>query len=533
MFLVTAAEMQAMDRNTIEFFGIPGRILMENAGRGATAHFLETILKATDRNGIAVAAGRGNNGGDGFVMARYLAQLGLPVHVYLLAPRSRVQGDAAANLDLLQPLNVPVTEIQDPSTLTAASDRLQRHDIWIDALLGTGLTSPVRGIYQQMIDTLNAWGKPVFAVDIPSGVDSDTGRIRGTAIQAHATATFGFAKCGHLQYPGAALSGRLRIIEIGIPPHIARKIGCQQHLITSWTVQKALPARAPDAHKGHAGHLLVVAGSVGKSGAALMTAMAAARTGTGLVTLGLPVGLNRVVEDKALEVMSLPLPETVRGSLSEAALEPILAACQGKSCLALGPGLGTEEATKQLVLKIITETRLPLVIDADGLNNVVGELDLLKERSGEIILTPHPGEMARLCRTSTKEIQQDRIARARQLAVQYGIHLVLKGAGSVVAHPNGEIFINPTGNAGMATGGMGDVLTGIIAGCICIGCSAQDAANIGVFLHGLAADQVQQSMGPYGYLASDVIAALPGTLRTVLNDAPRSGPELDRLFYQH
>ena len=516
MILVTASEMQQMDRRTIESFGIPGRVLMENAGRGATRFFFEQFSNLKKKR-IGVIAGHGNNGGDGFVMARYLAQAGIAVKVYLLAANNRVKGDAAANLKLLKPLEIPVVEIPDEISFSAHQPDMAALDVWIDAILGTGLKSDVKGHIQIVIDFINALERPVFAVDIPSGLNSDTGQPCGTCIRASATATFGFAKTGHMIYPGAGYTGALEIVDIGIPPHIVETVAPKQFLLTADLIKSYLTPRVEDAHKGTTGHLLVVAGSSGKTGAAAMTSISALRAGAGLVTLGIGQSLNAVLEAQMLEAMTVPLPDSRDGALGESAFDAIQKLMFGKKCLAIGPGLGQAPGTGRLVCRIIKESQIPVVVDADGINHLVGQVQILKNARVPIVLTPHPGEMARLLKVNVGKIQQDRINSARSVAIDLNVHVILKGARTVIAHPDGRIFINATGNAGMASGGMGDVLTGIIAGLIVQGFSPEAAAHAGVYLHGAAADSLAQSIGPYGYLAGDVMTAIPGEIKKILN----------------
>jgi NAD(P)H-hydrate epimerase len=514
MYLVTADEMREMDRRTIESFGLPGRILMENAGLGATRFFLKRF-KDIENKRIGVVAGRGNNGGDGFVMARYLAQRGMAVTVYLLSERKKVAGDAAANLSLLPSLNVPVIEMPDPQSFSAHKTAMRHEAIWIDAILGTGLRSDVKGFFREVIDFLNHLNRPIFAVDIPSGLDSDTGRPCGTCIRADATATFAFAKTGHFLLPGADYTGNLKIVEIGIPPHVADSVKPLQYLLTPDLIRTVFQPRPLDSHKGHTGHLLVIAGSPGKTGAAAMTAMSAMRTGAGLVTLGIPASLNPILETHVTEAMTEPLPETKEGVLGEASFNRIMALLSDKKCLAIGPGIGTNPETKTLVQRLLQESTKPMVIDADGLNCLIGCTEILKNFEKPAVLTPHPGEMARLIGTTAAEVQKDRIHCARDFAQRFNVHIVLKGARTIVAHPDGRVFINPTGNPGMASGGMGDVLTGIIAGFIAQKHSPELAAQAGVYLHGAAADALSRDQGPFGYLATDVMNALPGAIKTL------------------
>ena len=515
MYLVTASEMQEMDRRTIEDFGIPGMVLMENAGRGATRFLFEQFPDIENKR-VGVIAGRGNNGGDGYVIARYLKQKGVHVQVYLLATATRVRGDAAANLKLLKPLDIPLVEIPDEASFPKYQSEMAGVEVWIDAILGTGLKSDVKGFFKTVIEFINGLNKPVFAVDVPSGLNSDTGQVCGACIRASATATFAFAKTGHFIHPGVQYTGALNIVDIGIPPHIVEEAMPRQWLLTRDRIQSCLPPRMPDAHKGTTGHVLVVAGSPGKTGAAAMTAISALRSGAGLVTLGIAETLNPVLESQVLEAITAPLPETQPGVLGESALDTIINLMEGKKCVTIGPGLGQAEKTKNLVQIIVKSSTIPLVVDADGLNSLAGRTQILKNARAPVILTPHPGEMARLMDTGVGAVQQDRIKCARDFATGFNVHVILKGARTVIAHPDGRVFINPTGNAGMASGGMGDVLTGIIAGLIVQGLSPEDACRAGVYLHGAAADSLVETIGPYGYLAGDVMKAIPGEIKKLV-----------------
>jgi NAD(P)H-hydrate epimerase len=517
MMIVTASQMRAMDQAAIERFGIPGRVLMENAGRGATRFFLDRIYR--DGPGkVGVVAGRGNNGGDGFVIARYLVQRGIDVSVYLLSKRDRVQGDAAANLSLLEGLGLPVVEITDSKELAAQKSSMRHVRYWIDALLGTGLNSDVKGLFREMIEWINDCRRPVLSVDIPSGLHTDTGQPCGACIQAAATSTFAFAKLGHLVYPGAGFCGDLEVVDIGIPPHIAEAIAPAQSVITPDQVRSVLGLRAPDSHKGRGGHLLVAAGATGKTGAAVMTGMSALRAGAGLVTLCVPQSLNAVIEAHGIETMSIALPDEGQGELCLSALDALSAAAAGKQCLAVGPGMGTSGSTRDLVRALVAQIELPMVIDADGLNNLADCVDMLQARRAPVVLTPHPGEMARLTGLTVSRIQSDRLKAVRDLSSRTGAVVVLKGARTMVAEPRGHVWINPTGNSGMASGGMGDVLTGLIAGLLAQGRPAAQAACAGVFLHGLAAD-ILAHRTPWGYLATEVMDTVPDAIDRVLRGA--------------
>ena len=522
MILVTAAEMQEMDRQTIETQGIPGLELMEKAGCGATRVLLDQLGDQA-KAGVGIICGKGNNGGDGFVIARCLAEKGIDVSVYLLAKTAALKGDAATNHERLLPLNIGVIEIPDENTFAKTKSRLSNHGLLVDAILGTGLTSDVRGLFKTVIDfinALNSTGIAVFAVDIPSGLNADTGQPCGTCIRAQSTATFGLAKIGHFTYPGAEYTGSLEIIDIGIPGAVVQAVGPKQYLMTPEQIRTYLHPRSPDAHKGRTGHLLVIAGSTGKTGAAAMTGVSAMRAGAGLVTLGIAERLNPILETQVLEVMTEPLPETQNGVLATGAAENIKKLAAGKTCLAIGPGIGQAEETQNLVRKIISQSRVPIVIDADGLNNIAGQTQLLKNLKIPAVLTPHPGEMARLMDVTPAEVQKNRLQSARDFATNLGVHLVLKGAATVIAHPDGSAYINPTGNPGMASGGMGDVLTGVLAGFITQGFTPEAASHAAVYLHGAAADTLAKTTGPIGYLAGEVMNAIPGEIKKLLEADP-------------
>ncbi len=508
MYLVSASQMQRMDRKTIEDFGIPGFVLMENAGRGAVRFFLSTF-ENLGKMKIGVVCGKGNNGGDGFVMARYLACRNMQVAVYLLCAKDAVSGDARVHMDLMSRLDVPVYEVKDQKDLLNHKTAMGLRDVWIDAIFGTGLNTEVTGFYRTVIELINDFAKPVFAVDIPSGLHPDTGRPLGVCIRAEATATFGHAKTGLVQFPGADVAGHLRVVDIGIPPSMVRDVLVSCRLLTPDRICAVFRPRRPDSHKGSAGHLLVVAGSRGKTGAAALCAESALRSGAGLVTLAVPQSLMDVVGTMTREVMTLPLADIKDGSLAKDASIDILKALQTRPCLVIGPGLGLEPQTIQAVQAVIRGAATPVVLDADALNSLEGQASLLREAKKDVVITPHPKEMSRLSGKTVEEIQADRLAAAESFALKYRVHVVLKGARTVIAHPDGQLFINPTGNPALASGGTGDVLAGAIAGLITQGYPVKDAIHMAVYLHGAAADERVLSQGPVGVLASDIMDMLP------------------------
>jgi NAD(P)H-hydrate epimerase len=519
MKILTAAAMQELDRHTIVEAGIPGAVLMENAGRGV-ADTVGQRFADLFPGPVLVLCGRGNNGGDGFVLARQLHVAGWNVQLVLLAERGLLSGDAAGMLGLFEQRGGRIREAPDAARLSAALAAAAGSRLCIDALLGTGFTRAPEGLMATAIDWLNNQQAPVVAVDLPSGVDASSGAILGIAVRAVRTVTFAFPKVGLLSYPGAACAGEVVTVPIGIPDQVAATAPDDFRLIDAVEARALLPSRPADGHKGTFGHLLVVAGSTGKSGAAVMAAEAGLRAGAGLVTLACPAGMQQIAAAHLIEVMTTPLVE-VGGAISLQAMEELLALGDDKQAVALGPGLGAAEETSALVRRFLKETWLPVVVDADGLNALAGHLEVLAQRRGRTtVLTPHPGEMARLSGRTVAEIQADRIAAARDFAMDHGVVLVLKGARTVTACPDGKVSINDSGHAGMASGGMGDVLTGLLGGLLAQGMNAGAAAALGVYLHGLAGDRLRPLFGDAGLLATDLLRELPIARNSLLKEIP-------------
>jgi NAD(P)H-hydrate epimerase len=514
MKLVTREEMRELDRRTIEEIGILGLVLMENAGRG-TAQIIKKRF-GPERKKVAILCGRGNNGGDGFVVARYLKNWGWKVKVYLLSEKEKITGDAKANLEVWLKMGGELKEIRNEEELWSIKEELQHFDLIVDALLGTGLKDEVKGILKEAIQLINALGKPVIAIDIPSGIDATTGKVLGVAVKATLTVTFGLPKIGELIHPGLEYTGELYVVDISIPQVLVEDMDLKHTLLEPLELDLSpLKPRPLDTHKLTYGHLLVIAGSVGKTGAAAMAAEAALKMGTGLVTLGVPKSLNPILEVKLTEVMTYPLSDK-EGVFSEEALEEVSELLAGKTALAIGPGIGTERGSKRLTLELLKLSQLPMVIDADGLNCLVGELEILKARKAPTVLTPHPGEMAKLIGISSKEVQSQRIQHAREFAERYGVILVLKGSRTLIAEPGGRVFVNPTGNPGMASGGTGDILTGMIGGLLAQGMDPLEAAKLGVYLHGLSGDLAKEEVGEVCLVATDLLRYLPQAIKEVL-----------------
>lgn len=514
MLLVTAQEMQTLDRLAMERYHVPSLTLMENAGRAVAEWILSEYRdRLTAASTIHLLCGLGNNGGDGFVCARYLAEKQLPVAVWIAGPSRRLRGDAKAMWAALKSCpTVHIHHVPLNSPWSTRAPHLKKTDLLVDALLGTGLARPVEGIFAEMIQWMNRSRLPVVSIDIPSGLSADTGKPLGVAVRAHSTVTFQLAKQGLLLYPGNDYTGKLQIADIGIPPLLIKQQHFMTHLTRRDDVAALLKPRVKESHKGAYGHALVVGGELGKIGAGLMAAKAFMRAGGGLASVALPEVSYERIDPHFLEAMYLPLP-TATPCLHPRVLPALVKHLEKKSVCILGPGLGYTPYTQAFVEGFLKQAHLPIVLDADGLNCVARHLELLSYHRGRLVVTPHPGEMSRLTGLKTSAVQADRIKVAKQFAQEYGVYVVLKGYQTIIATPQGEIFINTTGNPGMATAGMGDVLSGVIASFIAQGYPMKQALVLGVYSHGLAGDRVCEEKGERGMLAQDVIEKLPYVLQ--------------------
>ncbi len=504
MKIVTADEMREIDRTAIEEYGIPGLVLMERAGLAVALRIRELY---TSKKVVALCGG-GNNGGDGLVAARNLFNWGYKVLVIMTAKKEGLSPDCALQFQIVKKMGI---QAEFRSTLSIKDIH---SSVVIDAVFGTGLARPVTGAFAGLFSFLNSADAPVVAVDMPSGISSDTGEILGqAAVMADCTVTFGLSKMGHFLYPGAEHTGKLFVEDIGFPACLLESDSIKTSLIGRETASALIPARPANSFKGDYGHVLVIAGSRGKTGAALMCGHAALRSGSGLVTLGVPESLAESFQCRVTEAMVLPLPDDGNGMMSLKALDSILRfAAEKIDVIAIGPGIGVSPATKQIMTELVLRSAVPMVIDADGMNSISASgrnaaevIDLLQKARAPIIFTPHPGEMARLI---YKPKITDRLGMPVSFAVNSGSYLVLKGVPTIIAVPEGNIFINTTGNPGMATAGAGDVLTGIIASLLGQGLNPADASALGVFIHGMAGDKAAKA-GAYSLIASDIINALP------------------------
>jgi len=534
MKILNSAQMREADRLTTERYGVPSLQLMENAGTGVV-EFLAAQWPDLAHRRVVVLCGKGNNGGDGLVVARLLRRRGVVPEVFLFAAPGALRGDAATNYQRLSEAGGEVQIVKSATDWDSAKGTLTDADIILDALLGTGLSGPVEGLFASVIEDINRHSAKtnVVAVDIPSGLSSDAvsgagvQECNGPIVAADFTVTFTAPKVGQLLGPQSGRVGKLLVHAIGTPAEmLENNPQLKLHWLEPSEFRRLPLRRRPDAHKGDYGHVLIVAGSVGKTGAAILAATGALRVGAGLVTVATPEPALPIVAAGLLEMMTEPLLATEMGSISLRNLEyeRFQEILKGKNVLAIGPGLSTHQETQQFVRTVVEECRLPVVLDADGLNAFAGHADELKRRKGPALaLTPHPGEMARLVGCTTAQVQSDRLKAALEAAARWDAYVVLKGYHTIIATPDGRAFVNSTGNPGMATGGTGDVLTGMLAGL-----TAQFGAKewehvlgLGVYLHGLAGDLAAARMGEVPLIASDLIGAIPPAFQQLHSELAR------------
>ncbi len=520
MKVVTAEEMREIDRITIKDYGISGTVLMERAGlvvaekirklysgqHSAVSEKRQTPDTKSAKHKVIVLSGGGNNGGDGIVVARNLHEWGWNVKIILLSKENKLSRDCLTQYKTAKKTGVAV-EFRD-----YVINKDLHSALVVDAIFGTGLSKNISGKTAEIISFINASDSPIISVDIPSGISSDTGQIMGEAVRADYTVTFGLPKRGHLLYPGADYTGRLFIEDIGFPEELLHSEKLNAELLEKRDISLLIPERQRYSHKGDYGHVLIIAGSRGKTGAAFMCAKACLRAGAGLVTIGVPESLLDVFQSRVTEEMTLPLPDKGDGTISSKALEKILEFLSERAdVLAIGPGISVTDDTKKLVRELLLNSAAPAVIDADAINSLEGNKHVFRRAKAPIILTPHTGEMARLLSVQRSafsvqrqktlnselqnEIEGDRINTAIKFSKETGIYLVLKGVPTIIAEPEGRVFINPTGNSGMASAGTGDVLTGMLSGFLGQGLNPLEASILGVYMHGLAGDIAAQSKG--------------------------------------
>ena len=505
MRVLNTQQMREADRRTIDDIGIPSIVLMENAGRQAVAA-MEAAFEGLPNSRVGVLCGRGNNGGDGFVVARTLVQRGIETIVFLLGSVSEVRGDARTNLEVLGQIGLTVVEITSPQEWELHFTEVSECDLLVDALLGTGFHGHLAGLLETVVADVNDLAVPVVAIDLPTGLSADTHEVAGDAIVAAMTVTLAAPKIPLVLPPADRHAGDLVIADIGIPlPLLDEVDGPYVELLTRERMRDLVSVRAPESHKGDFGHVLIVAGSMGKTGAAHLAALGALRAGAGLVTVATPRSCLPIVASMGAEYMTLGLEETPDGQVDFAALDRVLDF--RTDVIAAGPGLGTDPSTAAFVQGLVERAGVPLVLDADALNAFAGDPERLVARDGvEVVITPHPGEMARLVDRTVEAVQGDRLNAAREFAAAHRLHVVLKGHRTIIAGPENRAFINLTGNAGMATGGTGDVLTGMIAAFFAQLLDPEAACKIGVYLHGSAGDLAESEEGEVSLIATDLVA---------------------------
>ena len=507
MRVLNTEQMREADRLTIEDIGIPSIVLMENAGRQAVAA-MEAAFEDLGTSRVAVICGRGNNGGDGFVIARTLLQRGVDTEVFLLGSVADVRGDARMNLEVLGRIGMTVIEITNAQEWELHFTELTDCDLVVDAILGTGFHGRLAGFLETVVADLNSLGVPIVAIDLPTGVSADSALVEGPAVEASMTVTLAAPKIPLVFPPADTHAGDLVIADIGIPlPLIDELEGQHLELLTRERMREIVPARAADSHKGDFGRVLIVAGSTGRTGAAHLSALGALRSGAGLVTVATPRSCLPMIASMAPEYMTQALEETDAGTVDFGAVDRVLDI--KTDIIAVGPGLGQEPSTAAFVQALIERSGVPIVVDADGLNAFAGDPERLMGREEvAVVITPHPGEMARLMNTTIEAVQRDRVRAARDFAAAHRLHVVLKGHRTIIAGPDGRTFVNLTGNSGMATGGTGDLLTGMIAAWFAQLLDAEAACKLAVYVHGTAGDLAEADEGEVSLIAGDVAARL-------------------------
>jgi NAD(P)H-hydrate epimerase len=499
MKVVTPSEMAEIDRKAQKDFGISPLILMEDAGMAASVLCMEEAKRLGVKS-ITVFCGPGNNGGDGLVVARALYLTGFSVRLYLIEKRTQTE-ERRVNLNIAKSLRIPIIErLEDAEA-----------DLLVDALLGTGISKPPSAEIARCIEFINKKQSFVVSLDIPSGLCGERGVPLGSAVMADITITFGLPKIGLLIYPGANFTGRLVCAKISFPDQLISDPAIKTNLLTEKEMVTLLPERPSDVYKSQCGKVMVVAGSLGMTGAAILCSKSALAMGAGLSYLCIPESLNTVVEASALEVITKPLPETKRRTLSPSAYNGIVNLAKDCDVAVIGPGISRHIETKKLIRRLVERLEIPIVLDADGLYSI-DDLSLLKGK--DMVITPHPGEMAQLLGISVNEVQADRIGVTRRLSEELGIVVILKGARSIIAE-NGEVWINTTGASGMATAGAGDVLSGMVGALIGQGLSLSEASCLATFLHGLSGETAEEEETMYSLSATSLIAYLPYAIKKV------------------
>jgi ADP-dependent NAD(P)H-hydrate dehydratase / NAD(P)H-hydrate epimerase len=513
---VTGNDMGRIDKFSIEQIGISGVVLMENAALKIVKHVEKKLAQnKLAQNNIVIVAGKGNNAGDAFVVARHLIVGGMKVKLYCLFEEECITGDAKLNFDILQRVGIATEFLQNDSELDTFRSDVKKAQIVIDGIFGTGFRGQVQGHIEKVIELINKNSMYTIAIDIASGIDSATGSTADTCVQAHKTVTFELPKIGQLVYPGAHFTGELVVESIGMPRQAIESIEISTNLADSDFLKAVIPKRNSEINKGNCGKVVVVTGSLGMAGSGCIAAKASLRTGSGLVYLAGPASLINIYQSVVPEAIAINL-EDDNGVISEKSISTILEMLNKCNVAAIGPGLSTSDSIYNIISSIAENVRIPVVLDADALNAVAKNIDILGKFQKTVVITPHPGEMSRLTGLDTSYIQLNRVEVARKYASLWGVVIVLKGARTIIADKCGTIYVNPTGNAGMATAGSGDALTGIIASLIGQGTNAFEAAVAGTYLHGLAGDIATIAKGEHGLNAMDIVESVPYAIKSIL-----------------
>ncbi len=520
MKIVTPEQMRKIDDACINDIGIPGIVLMENAAVRVTDEILKELgsREAGSVKGIRICilAGKGNNGGDGLAVGRHLYNKGADVRIFLAAPASQIKGDSKTNLDILGEMGIEVKEIKGVRDINGLKHHIAHSGLIVDGIFGTGLKGAVEGMGADIIEAVNSSGKKVLSIDIPSGVNGTTGKVQGPAIKADITVTLGLPKTGLVVHPGCSYAGRVVTVDIGIPEAVSDSMDINLFSVEENNAAAMIPKRVQDSSKGSYGKVFYIGGSDGMAGAGCLCGKAALRAGAGLVYLGVPRSIAHCYSQYVTEAVIVPLKDEGKGFLGMEAFEKAEEWLNKTTVAAIGPGMSLNKDTKELVRNIIKASGIPLVLDADALNAIACEPDMLKELKAKAVITPHPGEMARLAGISTQDVQKDRIGTARAFAQKWNLITVLKGARTIIAMPDGRAYVNMTGNSGMSTAGTGDVLTGIITAFIAQGANLEAAAAAGVYIHGKAGDEAAKEKGQHGMIAGDIIEKLPVVIKDIL-----------------
>lgn len=514
MKVLNSSQMREIDRKAIEEMGIIGPVLMENAGIQVFRTLLSRFPEVRKEK-VVIVAGKGNNGGDGFVVARHLFNIGCKLDVLLIGTEKELKGDAALNCGIARKIGVDITEASTRALWESQKDKLYQATIVVDALFGTGLTKPAAGLYAHVIDDINKSTAFKISVDIPSGLSSDTHLIIGPCVKADLTVSLAAPKIAHVFPPAEEYVGQLVVAEISIPPFLFDYQNLKLEMVERESLLPFFQRRKKDTHKGTYGHLFVISGSLGKTGAAIMAARAALRMGAGLVTVGTPRTCLPIVARSTVELMTEALEETEEKTIALGALQRALSLLEGKDALLIGPGISTHRSTSEFVVSLLPRVKVPLIVDADGLNIIAENPAVLSSLPRPAVLTPHPGEFARLVRLPTKEVLAKRIELVPEFSQKYGLYCVFKGYRTLVSSPDGRVFINPTGNPGMASAGVGDVLSGMIASMVMQEKKTLEAVLAAVYIHGLSGDIAAQRVGERPLTASNIITSLPRAIKSM------------------